>query len=99
MADFIKEHGSEVENMLFTEFNIDDALEVRYEEGCEKGSLTKLIQQVLRKLEKGKNPEIIAEELDEKREIIQKICIAVNQCEPGADPEQIYLKFQGEDYE
>ena len=33
MLDFIEEHGSEVHNMLFTEFNIDDAKEVWYEEG------------------------------------------------------------------
>ena len=41
MKDFINEHGTEVENMLFTEFNMEDALEVRgeemYEEGIEKG--------------------------------------------------------------
>ena len=39
--DFLKEHGSEVVNMLFTEFNMDDALRVRgeecFEEGLEKG--------------------------------------------------------------
>jgi ATP-dependent Lon protease len=34
---FLKEHGSEVENMLFTEWNWDDALAVRYEEGVEEG--------------------------------------------------------------
>ena len=32
MVDFIHEHGSEVINMLFTEFNMEDALEVRGEE-------------------------------------------------------------------
>ncbi len=33
MTDFLLEHGSEVVNMLFTEFNMEDALEVR---GAEK---------------------------------------------------------------
>ncbi len=33
MIEFLKEHGSEVLNMLFTEFNMEDALEVR---GAEK---------------------------------------------------------------
>ncbi len=36
-ADFVRKHGSEVENMLFTQFNMDDALAVRYEEGVEDG--------------------------------------------------------------
>ncbi|MDR1903998.1 MAG: Rpn family recombination-promoting nuclease/putative transposase, partial [Treponema sp.] len=33
LEGFLKEHGSEVVNMLFTEWNWDDALAVRYEEG------------------------------------------------------------------
>lgn len=37
MAEFMREHGSEAVNMLFTQFNMEDALEVRYEEGIEKG--------------------------------------------------------------
>ena len=37
MADFLAEHGSEAVNMLYTEFNMEDALEVRFEEGVEKG--------------------------------------------------------------
>lgn len=112
MVDFIKEHGSEVKNMLFTEFNMDDALEVRYAEGHEKGlteglerglteglergELLKLIQLVLRKLEKGKSPAMIAKDLDEEMEIIQKICLAAKQCEAGASHEQIYQIIQGE---
>jgi len=34
---FLAEHGSEAVNMLYTEFNMEDALEVRFEEGVEKG--------------------------------------------------------------
>jgi ATP-dependent Lon protease len=37
LVSFLKEHGSEVENMLFTEWNLDDALAVRYEEGVATG--------------------------------------------------------------
>ena len=36
-AEFVREHGSEVENMLFEQFDIDDAMAVRYEEGVEDG--------------------------------------------------------------
>ena len=37
LKNFLKLHGSEVVNMLFTEFKLEDALEVREEEGREKG--------------------------------------------------------------
>lgn len=37
MAEFLREHGTEAVNMLYTEFNIDDALDVRFEEGMQKG--------------------------------------------------------------
>jgi hypothetical protein len=37
MVDFINTYGSEVRNMLFTEFNLEDALEVRGEERYEDG--------------------------------------------------------------
>jgi hypothetical protein len=37
LVEFLKEHGSEVENMLFVEWNWDDALAVRYAEGREDG--------------------------------------------------------------
>ncbi|MDR1219318.1 MAG: Rpn family recombination-promoting nuclease/putative transposase [Treponema sp.] len=37
LADFLKKHGSEVENMLLTEWKWKDALQVRWEEGWEKG--------------------------------------------------------------
>ena len=37
MTEFLREHGTEAVNMLFTEFNMEDALEVRYEEGKREG--------------------------------------------------------------
>jgi predicted transposase/invertase (TIGR01784 family) len=37
MAEYLQKQGSEVENMLYTEFNIDIAKEVWMEEGREDG--------------------------------------------------------------
>lgn len=99
MVDFVREHGSEAVNMLFTEFNMEDALEVRYEEGfedgAEKGELKKLIQLVCRKIQKGKNPQMIAEELDEELTVVNRICMAVDECGPEYDTEKIYTLIQG----
>ncbi len=37
MAEFMREHGSEVVNMLYTQWNYDDAVEVEREEAYEDG--------------------------------------------------------------
>ena len=37
LTDFLREHGTEAVNMLFTEFNMEDALEVRGEEKFAEG--------------------------------------------------------------
>jgi len=37
LKEFLEKHATEVINMLMTEWNMEDALEVRYEEGLEEG--------------------------------------------------------------
>ena len=73
MADFLAEHGSEAVNMLYTEFNMEDALEVRFEEGVEKGEAKKLKELVDKKVAKGKSIETIAQELEETTEVIRQL--------------------------
>ncbi len=122
LTDFIAEHGSEVMNMLFTEFNMEDALEVRGEEryedgledgkkmgvelgiaqgmeqgmeqgraqGVEQGAAYQLIAMVCRKMEKGKTPESIAEELDEDIAVIRPVYEAAKACGPDHDCGRIY---------
>lgn len=93
LTDFVKKHGSEAVNMLFTEFNMEDALGVRYEEGFEdgfengarkgrmegrsEGEQYKLIQLVCKKMRRGKSIIEIAEELEEEVGVIKEICSAV----------------------
>jgi predicted transposase/invertase (TIGR01784 family) len=53
MADFLEKHGGEVINMLYTEWNLDDALEVGREEALEEGieiGTTKGIEITARKM-------------------------------------------------
>lgn len=87
MVDFVREYGSEAINMLFTQFNVDDALEVSYEEGYEdgfengrtEGEIRKLIQLVCRMLQKGKEAAVIAGELEEEPVMIEEIATAVRE--------------------
>ena len=102
MVDFVRKHGTEAVNMLFTQFNLDDAMEVRYEEGVEdgiekgieRGELLKLIQQVQRKQQKGLSIEDIAADLEEEQSLIEKISAAIEQSPSSATPDEIYKLFQ-----
>lgn len=106
MVEFIKEHGSEVRNMLFGEFNLETAREVweeeareegreegrreGREEGVSDGRILKVIEQVCKKLQRNKSPETIAEELEEDYDEIVKICHAVKETGAGYDSNKIY---------
>ena len=79
--------------MLFTQWNLEDALEVRYEEGLEDGELRKTIKLVNRKYHKGKSEATIAEELEESPEMVEKICKAIQTANTD-DVNVIYEKFQ-----
>ena len=107
--EFVQRHGSEVVNMLFTQFNLEDAKKIWHEEAVEEGKeegikqgikqgIEQGIEQgivqgekyfllglVQRKLQKGKSPTQIAEELEEPLESIMQICSAVE--EQGIDTE------------
>ena len=93
MLDFVHKHGSEAVNMLFTQWNMEDALEVRYEEGLEdgteKGIMIALIQMVSKKLQKGKSVMEISHEIEETTDIVEQICKAIEDCHSN-DAEQIY---------
>ena len=92
LVDFLQEYGSEVYNMLFKQFDVEEALEYRYnegvEDGIERGRLLALIDQVCRKLARGKSAQEIAEDLEEEQEMIEKVCEAAEICGyPVSNPE------------
>lgn len=47
LIEFLKEHGTEVSNMLFTQFNMEDALEVRGEEKFAEGEAVGKIESII----------------------------------------------------
>ena len=103
MTDYIQKHGSEVRNMLFTEFNLDDAKEVWEEEAREEGRIRgkaegkeeKLAEQICRKLRKQKNPETIAEELEEELPLVQDICRKAAAFAPDYDVREVMQALRG----
>ena len=57
LKEFMEQNGSEVMNMVLTEWNWDDALDVRYEEGREEGLEEKAIDIAKNMLKDGFSPE------------------------------------------
>ena len=64
-----------------------------WEEGEARGENYKLVSMVCRKLRKGKEPERIAEELEEEVELIQSICQAAEELGPGYDEDRVFDAF------
>ncbi|MCC8163816.1 MAG: hypothetical protein LIO86_11790 [Lachnospiraceae bacterium] len=64
-------------------------------EGKAIGYQLKVISMVCRKYEKGKSAELIAEEVEEPLETIQKICGIVSKYAPTYDVDRIYEELQG----
>ncbi|MDR1870073.1 MAG: Rpn family recombination-promoting nuclease/putative transposase [Treponema sp.] len=59
LKEFISLHGTEVLSMLYTEFKLDDALAVRYEEGLEDGQQEKTLEIARNLLAKGSTPDFV----------------------------------------
>jgi predicted transposase/invertase (TIGR01784 family) len=57
MKEYLEAHASEVSNMLYAEFNMDDALQMRFEEGKDEA----LESVALKMLMKGDSPKDVAE--------------------------------------
>jgi predicted transposase/invertase (TIGR01784 family) len=73
MREFLKRNGSEVVNMLFTEFNMEDAIKVFYEEGKEDGIEQNQLKIASKMIKNGYTPEKIAEIVELPLETIQSI--------------------------
>ncbi len=81
LEDFLRKNRAEVLHMLLTEYDekkhMRGIYEVGYEEGekagYRKGELNLLERQIRKKLEKGKSPEVIAEELDTELPVIEEM--------------------------
>jgi predicted transposase/invertase (TIGR01784 family) len=68
LRDYLRVHASEVRNMLFEEWNWDDALAVRWKEGLEEG-----LERSVKKMQKhGMTPARIAETLELSLDTVQR---------------------------
>ena len=81
------------ENYMTLEMMMQDKYEKGWEEGRTEGETSKLILQVIRKFQKGKSMEEVAEDLEEDISVIEPIYNAVKEAAPKYDVEEIYRKL------
>jgi predicted transposase/invertase (TIGR01784 family) len=72
LREFLKLHASEVLGMLFTEWNLDDAIAVRYEEGLEDGFEKGRAEGHAGGLEEGRVEGVIEGKLEIARNLLAK---------------------------
>ncbi len=101
-GDFAEELQQEVERVKLSEewrreymtlqVLLDDTKREGYKEGNREGNLQRLIHQICRKLQKGKNIPDIADELEETEDVIAEIVSVIEQCGTDCDEELICKK-------
>ncbi len=88
---FLTKHREEAMMDLLTElYSVERHERLVRKEARAEGEMIKLISQVCRKLSRGKEPEVIADELEEDLAVIQPICETARRFGPGYDIEKIY---------
>ena len=79
----------------FEKFDIQEHARVNQEKGQAKGEDIHLINQVYKKLQKGKSPEVIADEVEESVEIVGRIISAIEAVSTDPfDPDKVYEELK-----
>lgn len=99
LADFLSRNRAEATAVCIYEYNEELHLKNVREEGIQQGEEQKLIEQICRKVRKGKALEIIAEELEEEVSTIAPIYEAVLQSAPDYDAGKMYALLHSSENE
>ena len=98
LKELLLQNKAEVVKMTIFEYDEEQHKQTihdeGYEEGYGSGELSKLVGQICRKLKKGKEPETIAEELEEDLETVQHICEIAKRYVPEYDVAEIVNRVQ-----
>ena len=98
LKEFLLQNKAEVVKMTIFEYDEEQHKQTihdeGYEEGYGSGELSKLVSQICRKLKKGKEPETIAEELEEDLETVQHICEIAKGYVPEYDVAEIVKEYK-----
>ena len=89
LVEFLRENRSEVVKVTQLDYTFDRQIIMEREAGREEGEMIKLISLCCQKYKKGLSPEIAAEHLEQKVDVIKKIYAAIKAVDTQ-DAEEIY---------
>ena len=90
----IYEYDEELHNKTLHDEGYEDGFNDGFSDGFSDGELSKLIKMICRKLQKNKSPQVIAEELEEHLDAVQRICDVSKDFAPDYDVEGIMKQLQ-----
>ena len=89
LVEFLMENRSEVVKVTQVDYTFDRQIIMEREAGREEGEMINLISQCCKKYKKGLAPEVAAEHLEQKVDLIKKIYAAIEAIDTQ-DAEKIY---------
>ncbi len=90
---YIQEEGYEEGHTQGLGQGLEQGLEQGHIQGLAEGGEKQLINQICKKLGKGKRLEQIADEVEESLELVEKICLAAQKEAPDYDCNRIYARL------
>ena len=93
LKSFLKINKSEVSAMLLTEYNEAEVMGLFREDGKREGCDKHLMEQICKKLAKGKDIEMIADEVEEEVATIAPIVEIAQKYAPDYNVDAIYDEF------
>ena len=85
----IYEYDEELHKQTLHDEGYEDGFKDGFDDGFSSGESVNLIKMICRKLQKGKTPETIADELEEDLDAVKKICETAKTFAPKYDAKEI----------
>ena len=92
LSDFFSEHREEVIDVSVYDYDEEGRMRVEREEGREEERIQNLLSKIIKKVQKSKDIDTIASELEEEVETVRSLYDAVVEAAPDYDMDEIMTK-------
>ena len=93
LSDFFSEYRDEVIDVSVYDYDEEGRMRVEREEGREEGRIQNLLSQIIKKVQKSKEINTIASELEEEPDTIKQLYDAVVAVAPDYDIDKIMMRI------
>ena len=93
LSDFFSEYRDEVIDVSVYDYDEEGRMRVEREEGREEGRIQNLLSQIIKKVQKSKEINTIASELEEETDTIKPLYDAVVAAAPDYDIDKIMMRI------